>query len=187
MNEDSFSTRARALEDAFFTQRDAELSEQLRASQERAQTAEELSALSGIDDPKVLRSLVDAGVTGRSLTALRIFPLVAVAWADGIIQENERDKVIQAASKHGLPPSTPAGGLLNQWLLVKPDESIFEAWETYTQALVARMGPEERRILRESLERDMREIATASGGVLGWSAVSRGESDVMQRIRAAFG
>ncbi len=186
MNKDSFGDRADALENAFFADVDAKLLEQMRNSLEKDKSSDELASLSGLQDPSVLKSLVDAGVTGRSITALRIFPLVAVAWADHVIQENEREKILLAASKQGLPPTSPAGELLNRWLANKPDASVFDAWETYARSLVTKLGASDSESLRQSIEQEVKEVAQAAGGMLGWAAVSPGESAVMKRISNAL-
>ena len=186
MNFDSFGDRAEALENAFFAQVDAKLQEQLRQSLEHDKTADELATLSGLTDRGVLNALTHAGVTGRSLTALRIFPLVAVAWADNIIQENEREKVMLAAGEQGLTPKTPAGFLLQQWLQHKPSDEMFDAWEAYAKALVGKLSREEADALRRSLSNELENVARAAGGVLGWSAVSAGESKIIKRVMAAL-
>ena len=186
MNQASFNERAEKLENAFFANLDAQLTENIRASLNKDKTAEELSVLSGITEPSVLASMVNAGVTGRSMTALRIFPLVAVAWADNIIQESERELVLESASKQGLPPKTPAGTLLGDWLIQKPDESVFQAWEAYARSLVAKLGPDDAVSLKETIRSEIHAVASAAGGVLGWAAVSKGESEVMQRITLAL-
>ncbi len=186
MSSDTFGDRADALENAFFNQVDAKLTEQMRLSLERDKTADELASLSGINSSSVLDALVAAGVTGRSMTALRIFPLVAVAWADEIIQENEREIVMTAAAKQGLPPKTPAGMLLDQWLTHKPENGVFEAWEAYARSLVGKLEPEEAKSLKHTIEKEIKAVAQAAGGVLGWAAVSKGESAVMRRILLAL-
>lgn len=184
--EDTFSSRANALENSFFSQVDAKLNEQLAKQLAADKTAEELGVLSGIEDKATLRALVEAGVTGRSLTAMRVFPLVAVAWADGMLQEAERDKILEIAENQGLPAKTPAGSLLGQWLQHPPTEETFAAWEAYTSALLLRLSGEEANSLRESIAQEINAIAQAAGGVLGWSAVSRNETATMKRIRAVL-
>lgn len=186
MNQQSFQDRADALENAFFADVDAKLLEKLRASFEKEQSADELSALSGISDKSVLAALVDAGVTARSMTVLHVFPLIAVAWADNIVQAEEREKILLAASKQGMSADSPAGLLLASWLTHKPGESVFVAWESYAKALVGRLAADDAETLRASIEKEIKDIAQSAGGVLGWAAVSQGESAIMKRITNAL-
>jgi hypothetical protein len=48
------------------------------------------------------------------------------------------------------------------------------------------MDPEAATNLRESLAQEMKEVAQASGGLLGYAAVSKGESKVMQQVLDAL-
>jgi hypothetical protein len=186
MSTESFKDRGDALENAFFADVDAKLMDKLRASLEKDKSVDELSALSGINDRGVLSALADAGVTGRSITALHVFPLVAVAWADGLIQKEEREKVIEAATEQGMTKDSPALALLEAWLQSKPDDSVFAAWESYAKSLIAKLGSDEAKSIRKSITGSIQSVAEASGGVLGWRAVSKGESEIMKRIEAAL-
>lgn len=186
MSQESFSERADALENAFFAEVDAKLLEKLRSNFEKDQTVEELAALCGITDKHALESLVEAGVNPRTLTALHLFPLIAVAWADNAIQSEEREKVMEAASKQGLTRESPAGQLLQSWLSKKPSDHVFVAWESYAKALIGSLDADSAESVRRCMEGELKGVAQASGGVLGWAAVSKGESTVMDRVIAAL-
>ncbi len=158
MSQESFSERADALENAFFAEVDAKLLEKLRSSFEKNQTVEELASLCGITDKHALESLVDAGVNPRTLTALHLFPLIAVAWADNAIQTEEREKVMDAAGKQGITRESPAGQLLQSWLTKKPSEQAFNAWESYAKSLIASLDAESAESVRRSLESELKEL-----------------------------
>jgi hypothetical protein len=186
MTQESFEDRANALENAFFAEVDARLLDKLRTSFEKDSSVEELAVLSGISDKAILQTLVDAGVTGRSVTALRIFPLVAVAWADNVIQSEEREAIMVAASKEGITRESPTGLVLESWLAKKPSDPVFEAWEGYAKALVSRLDKSEAAKLRSSIETDVKNVARSAGGVLGWAAESKGEKEVIKRVTGAL-
>ena len=87
------------LEDSFFGRDGGGLRERLREA-ERTRTArmESLAEVSGITDVEVLEKLVGLGVRSETLTALSLYPLVAVAWADGHVDRHERETVLQGAA-----------------------------------------------------------------------------------------
>ena len=186
MSQDTFRDRADALENAFFSDVDAKLLEKLRANFEKDQTIQELATSCGINDKHALEAMVEAGVNPRTLTALHLFPLIAVAWADNAIQPEERETVMEAASKQGLNRESPAGQLLSNWLSKKPSDKMFDAWETYAKALMASLDQDAAEAIRTCLEKELKAVAQAAGGVLGWAAVSKGESAVMSRVNAAL-
>ncbi len=143
MNQESFSKRADAAENAFFADVDAKLLDKLRASFEKEQSIDKVSALTGIRDKELLKAIVDAGVDGSTITAMHVFPMVAVAWADNVIQAQERERLMDAARSRGMTPETPAGMLLAAWLAHKPGEGVFRAWEGFARSLIQSLDEEE--------------------------------------------
>ncbi|HKX45152.1 MAG TPA: hypothetical protein VJP77_00410, partial [Planctomycetota bacterium] len=100
--------REKSLEEEFFRKKEKETLEQLREKLVRDQTLAELRALSGIRDEAVLGHLADAGVRAETLLAFTLVPLVAVAWADGSVADEERAAVLRAAQSAGVAEGTVA-------------------------------------------------------------------------------
>jgi hypothetical protein len=184
--DNTLSKRGAALENQFFAEVDEKLTAAMKAELEKTSAIEELAKLSGIRDERVLKSIVGAGVAPTTFPALRLFPLVAVAWADGMLQAGERDVVLSAAGKHCVESKSPSGRLLQKWLETEPPKELFEAWESFARALVMQLAPAEAATLKISVLAEVKQVAEASGGVLGWSSISRGEHAVMNRIEAAL-
>ncbi len=184
--EDIISKRAAALENQFFASVDEKLTEALRAELEKATATNELAKLTGVADEKVLGALVDAGVSPSTFPALRLFPLVAVAWADGMLDAAERDKVMEASTKHCVHTDSPSGKILAAWLATEPPAELFSAWEQFARALVKELAPVDALALKTGILAEVHEVAEASGGVLGWAAISKGEHAVESRIKAAL-
>jgi predicted phosphoadenosine phosphosulfate sulfurtransferase len=63
---------------------------------------------------------------------------------------------------------------------------LFDAWESYAKALVASLPTPEAENLKNSIVNEINAVATTSGGLLGWAAISTGEHKVMNRIVAAL-
>jgi hypothetical protein len=173
--QDSLHDRGNALENQFFANLDSRLLEELKVKQDHDSLLAEFARISGTQDTVILEAIYKLGVSPQSFTALRVFPLVAVAWADGTLDD-----------AHFLLKQSPAGQLLEMWLDKKPASELFDAWETYAKSLVASLPSHEADELKKALVNEIHTVATSSGGLLGWSAVSSGESKALKRIEAAM-
>lgn len=183
---DSLRDRGNALEDKFFADLDSQLLEELKAKQDRDSTLAEFSRVTCIKDESVLNSVIKLGISSQSIAALRVFPLVAVAWADGVVEESEREKVMELASRHLGNADCPSYKLLRSWIDKKPTEDVMAAWLTYAKGLVDALSPEDAASLKESLVEEVKEVASSSGGVLGWGSISKGEHVTMNQIVSAL-
>jgi hypothetical protein len=184
--EDIIHQRGAALESQFFAEVDAKLMADLQAELKKSDDAKGLAKLSGIDDPAVLNALVAAGVSPSTFPALRLFPLVAMAWADGMLEKSERETVLAAAYKHSVGAESPSGAILAAWLDKEPGPKLFEAWEAFAKSLAAHLNASDAKSVRESIMKEVVDVAQASGGLLGWGAISRGESELANRIERAL-
>lgn len=184
--EDIIQQRGTALENQFFAAVDAKLMAELQAELGRADAVRELAKISGIEDRSALEALAAAGVAPSAYPALRLFPLVAVAWADGMLEKAEREQVLKGAEANGVQPGTASGSLLEAWLSQKPSEELFVAWEAFAGALIAKLDAPQGESLRRSILNDVRNVAQAAGGILGWAAICKGEHAVMNRIERAL-
>jgi hypothetical protein len=164
---DIFGDRRKALEDAFFRERDQLLLEKLRLEMETLEENRHLAHVSGILDDKVLTNLVKAGVRAETLAAVTLIPLVEVAWADGSVSDDEREAVLKAASENGVQEGSASQQLLNHWLKDRPDVRIIAAWKEYVGALAKAMPADSMHALRERLIGRMRSVAEATWGFMG--------------------
>jgi len=106
--------RGRALEDEFFNKENAKKIEALKEKLDEQRSREDLRKASGMTDDAVLDKLVDLGLSAQTITALSLVPLVTVAWADGSIQDNERNAILQAAHGKNLENGSPGYKLRNR-------------------------------------------------------------------------
>jgi hypothetical protein len=175
--------RSLSEEERFFARHEAQQRARLRAARERAEARAALRA--GIDDPAALDALLELGLTRETLPAIEWAPLVAVAWADGAVDPAERRELLEAAEEDGLPPRHPAHRTLAAWLATRPGPQLERAWRLWLAA-TARDEPEEVHADREAwLSRRLREIASVSGGWLGFARTSRDEDAAIERLERA--
>jgi hypothetical protein len=186
--EELFGDRKRALEDSFFRKQDEKLIARLRAQRTEQEASRALAEASGVTDAAALGRLRDLGVAPETLAALGVVPLVAVAWADGRLEERERRAVLAGAEAAGVEPGSPAHTLFEGWLEAPPSAGMLEAWRTYTSALCSRLSATERETLRAQVLGRARAVAEAAGGFLGLgSRVSEAEEKMLASLERAFG
>lgn len=187
MTREFLEDHRRALEDAFFAKQDAELIRRLRKGGELGVRKEALSAATGIIDDGLLEKLGAAGIESGTLAALTLVPLVAVAWADGSLDEKERAAVLSAASGAGLEPAGAAYQLLTEWLRRPPEPHLMETWADYIRGTHANLEDDDRQALKVHLLGRARRVAEAAGGFLSRaSKVSAAEEAMLAKLESAF-
>jgi len=184
--EEVFGERRRALEESFFAKRNAELLAQLRQKVSAESTKQELKTASGITDEAILDHLLAASISAETITALGIVPLLAVAWADGRLDEKEKKAVLEACEAEGIEMGTSAYGLLDSWLKEQPSPQLLSAWKDFIKAAKHKLSPEALTALREDVVHRAQKIARASGGLLGINTVSTTEQEMVLELQQAF-
>jgi hypothetical protein len=187
MSSDAMKKREKAFEEEFFQKQERKLVEKLRQTLEKKQTREELEQVTGISDPAVLDTLMAMNLARDTFAAFALYPLVEIAWADGSVDERERQAFLKAAAEHGLAPGSPAHVALEGFLKSKPSEDARKAWRAWAAELDRTLDAAERRKVREGLVKRARAVAEASGGILGLgSKISANEQLVLDAIERAF-
>ena len=186
MNSHILHDRKASLEEAFFVRHNRDLQRRLQEKVARENAAELLRQESGIDDETTLEELVDLGITAETLTALSLVPLVQVAWADGRIQDAEREALLEAARGAGIDADSEALELLTGWLDEQPSRQMLEAWEEYVRALLASCSEGSRDALKAVTLDRAESVAQAAGGVLGIGKIAASERAVLDRLAAVF-
>lgn len=170
------------LEEHFFHDVDQHLLEKLRDQASVEKSAAAIMQVLGITDHTLAEEIAKIDITVETLAAFRLAPLVAVAWADDRIEENERYVITRAAEKSGMKPDDPAMKLLEIWTARRPSVELLDAWCDYTKSLCGSLNEEHRRVLKQELMEQVNAVAHASGGFLGFGSVSPSEKEVIRRI-----
>ena len=186
MSDEVLGDRRRALEDEFFRKQDAKILAQLTEARERETTRESLTDASGIDDPKLLDTLIDHGVDASTFAALALVPLVEVGWADGKLDQTERTAILDAARQNGVTDDSTAMRLLQNWLDSPSAPSLLRGWVQYVQTLCTEFSKDERQRLRKDVLGRAQSVAEAAGGFLGIGTVSAEEKEVLRLLETAF-
>ncbi len=184
--EGALGDRGRALEEAFFAQKNRELLGNLIEELAEVETKSALAAMTGIQDPAVIDELFAAGISTDTLAAFSLVPLVAVAWADGSVALEEREAILKAAANEGIQTESNAGKLLQDWLVDTPPDDLLATWKDYASAVKASVSNKaQKRIAGDVLGR-ARAVAKAAGGILGIGSISESEEKVLEELSAVL-
>ncbi|MEQ9407423.1 MAG: hypothetical protein RIK87_06830 [Fuerstiella sp.] len=186
MTTDIFKKRGTALEDEFFRKVDEQLAQRLREKWEHEHDVETLKKESRIDDAAVIEEMLAAGIHPGMIKAMTLVPAIHVAWANGFVENKERDAVLKAAHSVGITKESTTGQLLMSWLDRKPSGELFKAWQDYVHALHPVLDIVSYRHLHRNAVETARRIAESAGGLLGVHAVSVAEERAIGEIDAAF-
>ncbi|MEO8268658.1 MAG: hypothetical protein ABI557_02995 [Aureliella sp.] len=174
------------LEERFFNDIDNKLLAKLRDEMSSEQTAQEIMRLTGISNEKLAAEIVATDVTVETLAAFRLVPLIAVAWADDRMEENERYTIQVAAEKAGIVQDSASMELIQAWTQRRPPAELLQTWCDYARVLAASLAGEHRKTLQQEVDQQVSSVAHASGGVLGFGSVSSSEQAVIDQIHEAL-
>jgi hypothetical protein len=178
--------KARALEDSFFAKENERILRELREASAREEKKKEFREYLDIDDDEIVNALVDLQVEPETLVAFSLVPLVEVAWADGEIQQEERESILKAAAERGVDEASPTCDLLRNWLQTRPSPELLEVWKGYIEALKPSLGDRAKAHLRDGTLGRARAIANAAGGFLGLATISAAEKKMLEELEQAF-
>ena len=139
---------SRKLEDQFFFEKDRILQEQLKKLQKEKESAEALSNVSGITDAAVLKELVDHGIRPETVAALCLVPIIEVAWADGKVDEKEREAVLAGAKNCGLDADHD---MIGEWLIKRPGSKFYTVWKKYITGLAQELDEGAMAVLEKNI------------------------------------
>lgn len=183
---DAFKQREIGLEEAFFQERDRQLTAKLASELSALEEKRKVGHVTGIVEEHVLHSLVQAGVRAETLTAVTLIPLVEVAWCDGSVAAEERDAVLNAAAGYGIKADSASYALLRSWLEQRPDPMIIQAWKEYVHEL-ARLTPKETiSAMKKNMVDRATKVASAAGGFLGLATISKREQAKIDELAKAW-
>lgn len=185
---DAFDDRRKALEEEFFKKQNDALLKKLNENAVKEHSREDISRLTGISNPNVLNTLADMKLGSAATLVMSMFPLVEVAWADGVLDDAERKVVLEQAASVGIKSGSEAAVFLARWLDERPEFAWHALWADYVGELSKKLASGDRELLKNEVLGRARLVAEASGGVLGLGFnVSPAEKRVLEKLERAFG
>lgn len=188
MGDGILEDRRRSLEDQFFNKQNQKLRERIRLKEEEEEAREALASASSITDAELLGRLAEIGIRAETLAALTLVPLIEVAWADGVMEQAERDAILRGAVSSGMPKDSSSYALLEIWTEDRPAAEMMDAWCEYMRAICAELSASQCQHLEQEIIGRARSVAEAAGGFLGLgSKISRVEEGVLAKMEEVFG
>jgi hypothetical protein len=189
MAKDLFKDRERAAEEEYIRKHDAQLIEKMREKARLDEIADELAKVLQLENPELVRRVLDLGIARGTGAAFLLAPLVQVAWAEGKVTDKERETILRLAASRGIEKDSPSGALLLAWLETRPSDLLFATAIDVIKAGISHLTPTEREDRVQEYERACRDVSEASGGLakaLGGSGVSSEERSVLGAVVAAL-
>lgn len=179
--------RGKALEDQFFIERERAALAQLREERKHRETRDALSSLTMIKNETVLDDLVKEGIDVETFAAIKLVPLVLVAWVDNMMHENEREAILAAANKQGINKGCSVYEMLKEWLHERPSPELKVSWFDFMREYVIHLNAAERLAWEEEILGSSQDVAESSGGwFFGLGAVSTDQQELLDELHAVF-
>ena len=179
---DAFAERGRSLEEEYFHRKEREIIEKMRVRAAADEQRRRLGQETGVGDDDVLRVLQDLGYTPETVMLLHLVPLIQTAWAEGGVTQKERDLIVKAARSRGITAGSPADQQLDLWLAQRPSAELFEKTLRAIRTILQAQPDDARAASEKDLLALASAIATASGGIVGFHAVSDEERQILAHI-----
>jgi len=179
---DAFAERGRSLEEEYFHRKEREIIEKMRVRAAADEQRRRLGQETGVGDDDVLRDLQDLGYTPETVMLLHLVPLIQTAWAEGGVTQKERDLIVKAARSRGITAGSPADQQLDLWLAQRPSDELFETTLRAIRTILQAQPDDARAASEKDLLTLASAIATASGGIVGFHAVSDEERQILAHI-----
>lgn len=182
MQTKTFKERGKALEDVFFKNVDQTLLENLRSEMSEQKAKRGIRSACGIWNDEVLGELSKLGVSGETILAVSLIPLVSVAWADGNVTDAERSRILEAEEAQHIDKESATHELLNFWLDNDPGPEMLEAWKHFIHELRGLLTPAHGTLFDAEIMDRAESVAKASGGYLSYGAISPAEQKVLDTV-----
>jgi hypothetical protein len=179
---DAFAERGRSLEEEYFHRKEREVIEKMRVRAAADEQRRRLGQETGVANDEVLHDLQDLGYTPETVMLLHLVPLIQIAWAEGGVTQKERDLIVKAARSRGITAGSPADQQLDLWLAQRPSGELFEKTLRAIRTILQAQPDDARAASEKDLLSLASAIATASGGIVGFRAVSDEERQILAHI-----
>lgn len=169
-----------AHEGEYFSKRDRELVDKLRAKLQRERATHDLEE-SGLADHELAETLAALGIVRDTIPVLHLVPMVQVGWASGRVEPEERRLLELAALQAGVKEGSPAWEAFTKMLDTKPDKALYDAALAYCSAVESASD-------KASLLEHARAVANATGGLFGFMGnMESAERDALAEIAKRLG
>ena len=179
---DAFAERGRSLEEEYFHRKERDVIEKMRVRAASEEQRRRLGESAGVADEEVLQDLQALGYTPETVMLLHLVPLIQTAWAEGGVSQRERELIVKAARSRGITEGSPCDQQLKMWLERRPSDELFEKTLRAIRTILQAQPADVRAASETDLLSLATAIASASGGIVGFRAVSEEEREILAHI-----
>jgi hypothetical protein len=185
---DLLGERGRSQEAEYFRRRDQELLDRARELEAVTARRKQLAAALGIEDDAIVQKLAELGFDAGTAPLLDLVPAIQVAWADGSLPARERAEIERMLERPGMKEAARLGSrMVTEWLGRQPGGDLYRFATDALKLRLARLDPDTRKRLVNTIIEDCNTVAAASGGVFGIGAHSSAESERIRELGKALG
>jgi pSer/pThr/pTyr-binding forkhead associated (FHA) protein/tellurite resistance protein len=138
-----------------------------------------------VNSEKLFEMLRYMGLRRDSAQVLVLLPLIEVAWADGVIQQAERDLILSVA-RYQFDFSDDALDMLDAWLSERPKEDYLVRGREVLKALAMRSSVGLSHSSLDDVLKFCNDVASASGGFFGVGRIHHRERAALRGIGEAL-
>lgn len=179
-NPNPLEDRRKAQEEEYFRKQNAALAEKLKTRLSLKQA--------GISDENLIDELAKLGFTADSVRALFLVPLIQVAWADGRMQDQEKETILSLLEHHGIEKGSEAYTLVSHWISKEPVDEKFTLAKTLIEPILEDLRKTDGGKTADWILEASRKVAEAAGGVFGiGNKISSEEEDLIRQIADRLG
>ncbi len=183
---DSNAGRTDKMVDLKITARELALQKEFVNSLTIEEQKKELALAVQIKNPQIVSDLYDAGFRAETADVIDLIPIAFVAWASGSVTADERKTVITALEQFEVVEKAVALKLFTTWLDTRPSNKLMTLWEDAMRAKREVLSDEVWSELGSRLLLNCREVAMASGGILGFGKICEAEQAVLDQVSDLF-
>ncbi len=121
-----------------------------------------------------------------NVAMLSLIPAIQVAWADGVVQDKERQLILALAASEGLAGDEPAMERIARWLDAPPADAEVEDMLGELRGSASGDGAGSDEELVGKMVAWARAVARADGGLLGIGAVGSEEARMLEWLESAL-
>ncbi len=178
---------SRPLQEEIDSRKNLDLAIRLRIELEQQVLRSQLSLETGIIGKYTLDKLLSHGIKAETLKALQLSPLFFVAWADGELDHEEQQTIMEYVQSWGITPSDPSYHFISYWLEVPPSPEYFDVWRVYISGKFHQADQESFLQLKSDTLEQVKMVAEASGGYWGFGkSISMSERKEIQKLEEVF-
>ena len=171
----SIQERGHALEEEWAQRSAREALAKLRAARLEEEERRRLAKATQIGSPELIARMRALGFDAESASLLFVVPLVGMCGSDGVVSYAERALVKEVARRGDAKPGSRASAMLDGWLLEPPPRETLDEMLALLRDVLAAMPADEAHQVRSRLRSALDRVGRASGGFLGFGALSRAE------------